>query len=266
MIATGISEFTFGFAFLFEQAQRDWDNLASAPVLPNLYQEAALGWDAHLPASGTDFYYQFKLSDLLRNWNAKYILDNTYQGPYYRISLHRRQSNRQHVRLKSHAADHPHTYYVAPEFSGQDEFNASFLARQIMDRSRLIPLADCDPINDGKQHYITFQEGSSAFRQHSEATVHERSEIGRNIEELYRRSRSEWEAIDTKFAERLFERTTERIRGEIQEEKSEDRSALRLLESRPERHDLVSYIQRTSDILSVFYGLTLVLVGEPPGR
>lgn len=263
MIATGISEFTFGFAFLFEQARRDWDDLEAAPVLPNLYQEASLGWDAHLPVNGTDFYYQFKLSDLLQRWNAKYILDNTYQGPYFRISLHRRENNRQHVRLKNHAADHPDTYYVAPEFSGQTEFNSSFLARQILNRSRLIPLANCATINDGEQHYITFQSGNPVFRQHSETTIHEHSEIGSNIESLYRRSSRKWEAIDARFAERLFDRTAARIGGQIEGEKGEDRSALRLLESRPERRDTAGYIQRTSDLLSVFYGLTLVLVGEP---
>jgi len=266
MIATGISEFTFGFAFLFEQARRDWGSLTAAPILPNLYQEGELGWDAHLPANGTDFYYQFKLSDLLRQWNAKYILDNTYQGPYFRFSLHRREDNRQHVRLKNHAADHPNTYYVAPEFSGQTEFNSSFLARQILSRSRLIPLVDCDPINDGEQHYITFQSGSPVFRQHSETTIHERSELGSNIENLYRRSSKEWEVIDTRFAERLFERTAAIIGGQIEGEKSEDRSALHLLEARPERRDTAGYIQRASDLLSVFYGLTLVLVGEPRGR
>src|SRR5262249_57938047 len=65
MGATGISEFTFGYAFLYEQTQRNWTNLKAVPILPSLQQEANLGWDAHLPTQAADFYYQFKLSDYL---------------------------------------------------------------------------------------------------------------------------------------------------------------------------------------------------------
>jgi hypothetical protein len=86
----GISEFTFGFAFLFEQTQRNWPDIKAAPILPNLQQEAGLGYDANLPINGIDYYYQFKLSDYLSRGNATYIKDNTYAGPYYRIALHRR--------------------------------------------------------------------------------------------------------------------------------------------------------------------------------
>lgn len=78
---TGISEFSFGFAFLFEQTNRNWANLTAAPILPSLQQEADTGWDARLPLNATDFYYQFKLSDYLWNGNAKYIQDGTYNSP-----------------------------------------------------------------------------------------------------------------------------------------------------------------------------------------
>ena len=49
--------------FLFEQTRRNWANLRVAPILPSLAQEAEDAWDARLPLTGTDFYYQFKLSD-----------------------------------------------------------------------------------------------------------------------------------------------------------------------------------------------------------
>jgi hypothetical protein len=41
--------------------------------------------------------------------------------------------------------------YVVPEFNTVDDFNAAFLARQITARSRLIPVLDCDDIDDGDQ-------------------------------------------------------------------------------------------------------------------
>jgi hypothetical protein len=37
MAVTGVSEFTFGFAFLFEQTTQNWANLRAAPILPSLY-------------------------------------------------------------------------------------------------------------------------------------------------------------------------------------------------------------------------------------
>jgi hypothetical protein len=269
MVATGISEFTFGFAFLFEQASHYWGDLRAAPILPNLYQEGNLGWDAHLPRNGTDFYYQFKLTDLLQRHNAKLIRNGTYRGPYFRLPLHRFENNRQHARLKSHADAHPHTYYVAPEFSGKSEFNAFFLERQIVSRSRLIPLEQCDEIDDGNQHYITFQYGIPGFHQCSEPTSHGPSEFGRNLERLYRGSAGDWMPIDISFAERLFETTVKSIKSigrQVEGEKGDDRSVSRLLDYRPERSGMVDYLKRTSDLLAIYLGLTLVLVGESSGK
>jgi hypothetical protein len=93
MAPLGISEFTFGYAFLYEQTHANWGKLKAVPVLPSLQQEKAAGWDAHLPLVGTDYYYQFKLSEYPRRSNAKYISDKTYSGPYYRLSLHRKDGN-----------------------------------------------------------------------------------------------------------------------------------------------------------------------------
>jgi hypothetical protein len=84
MVSLGISEFTFGYAFLYEQAQRHWAGLTAAPVLPSLQQEKNQGWDAHLPLVGTDFYYQFKLSERMVRSSAAQRKDGTYNGPYYR--------------------------------------------------------------------------------------------------------------------------------------------------------------------------------------
>ena len=126
MVAIGISEFTFGYAFLFEQTQRNWANLKAAPILPSLYQDANLGWDAHLPLRGTDFYYQFKMSEYLFRGNASYLRDGTFNKPYYRFTFHSRDNYRQHRRLRELAASNANTYYVAPEFNDLPTFNAIF--------------------------------------------------------------------------------------------------------------------------------------------
>jgi len=157
MALLGISEFTFGYAFLYEQTHANWGKLKAAPILPSLKQEKAVGWDAHLPLVGTDYYYQFKLSEYLSRSNAKYIADKTYGGPYYRLSLHRKDRSHQHRALKRHSLTNPGTYYVAPEVHSLDDFNVAFMAHQIASKSRLIPVEDCDDINDGDPalHYVS---------------------------------------------------------------------------------------------------------------
>jgi hypothetical protein len=263
MAATGVSEFTFAFAFLFEQTRSEWGNLSVAPILPSLNREAELGWDARLPVMGQDYYYQFKLSERLSRWNAKYLNDGTYQAPYFRISLHRRHGNRQHRQLMDHAATHPETYYVAPEFSGLDQFNAAFLDRQIVAQSRLIPLRDCEPIYDGDQHHITFQSDKRGWKQHSQAAHHEYSVFGRELGVMYEKARSHWEAIDTGYAKHLFDSTVARIQRQYGGEASGDRSVLRLLDLGPTETNRIGYLLKASEILWAFYGLTLVLAGDP---
>ena len=113
MADLGISEFSFGYAFLFEQTQRNWANLTAAPVLPSLQQEADLGWDARLPLTGTDFYYQFKVAKRMVSRRARFRKDGTYETQYYQIDLHRRDFSRQHRTLWAHAQRHPNTFYVA---------------------------------------------------------------------------------------------------------------------------------------------------------
>jgi len=177
----GLSEFTFGFGFLYEQTVANWGGLKAAPVLPSLQQEQDEGWDARLPLQGTDYYYQFKLSDYLSRSNAKHIKDGTYDGPYYRFYFHKKNNNRQHQRLREHCVDSPLTYYVAPEFNALDDFNSAFLAKGLRERSRLIALTDCDHIADAEQHYITFAEGQQGFTQHSTQKRNEHSSFGREL-------------------------------------------------------------------------------------
>jgi hypothetical protein len=262
MASIGISEFTFGYAFLYEQTHANWDNLQASPVLPNLQQEQHEGWDAHLPLTATDFYYQFKLSDYLSRGNAKYIADGTYPGPYYRLAFHRKDNNRQHQRLRHHSIANPNTYYVAPEFNDAEDFNSAFLARQLTEQSRMIPITDCDDVDDGKQHYITFQEHQSGWVQHSERKYHERSLFGRDLEELYRGSERQWKSVNEAYATDLFEKSAQVVRAVLEKE---DRrafdAALPLLDFNPGQADRGDILIRTSQILSVFLGVTMVLVG-----
>jgi len=262
MASIGISEFTYGYAFLYEQTQTNWGNLQAAPILPSLQQEQNEGWDAHMPLNGIDFYYQFKLSDHLSRRNAAFIVDGTYAGPYYRLAFHRKNNNQQHQRLRDHAQTNPNTFYVAPEFNTIDEFNAAFLDQQITARSRIIPVSDCDDILDGDQHYITFQTGEPGWTQHSEKKHHDRSFFGKELEKVYRGSASQWKRTDKPFADALFEKTAAVVRRVLEREDLYARqAALPLMDFNPHQEDRHGVLLRTSQILSVVLGLTLVVVG-----
>jgi hypothetical protein len=259
----GISEFTFGYAFLYEQTQANWGNLRAAPVLPSLQQEEQQGWDARLPLMGTDFYYQFKLSDYLSRGNATYLRDGTYNGPYYRIWLHRRNNNQQHRRLRQHCVTNPNTFYTAPEFNSIDEFNTRFMARQITTNSRIIPLAMCEDVDDNDYHCITFRRGDPAWIFHSEPRRRERSYTGEDLGNLYRQSANQWQRIDLGFTQRLLEKTRETARRVIAEEEPESVDLVRpLLDEGQIGHEPRDLLLRTADILSATLGVTLVLVGE----
>jgi len=262
MAIVGISEFTFGFAFLYEQTHAHWGNMKAAPVLPSLIQEQQQGWDANLPLNGTDFYYQFKLSDHLSRSNAKFIADGTYNGPYYRIALHRKNNNQQHQRLRDHVVENPQTYYVAPEFNALEHFNSSFLAHDITARSRLIALSDCEDVADESQHFITYQEGVLGHHFHSDAKRREKSYFGRDMEKLYDESRPDWKTVDRNFAENMFEKARASVlRSREREEPQMTRPVLPIMDVLPERLNRNELLSRTSDVLSAFLGVTLVIVG-----
>lgn len=282
MAKIGISEFTFGFAFLYEQTQANWTGLQAAPVLPSLHSEKDLGWDAKLPVRGVDFYYQFKLSDRLSRGNSLHIRDGTYSAPYLRFALHPKDQNNQHQRLRGLALANPHTYYVAPEFDSVEGFNTAFLAGAVKDGSRMINLGDCDDIYDGGQHYITFQEGVGGFHQHSEAVWHERSFVGRDLEGIYRATEDDWRLLDKSYAEELFDRTVTTVRQALEIERRSFSPGSRNLEfhtvdrpsaPRADSLSLLNYdarqasrndlLMRVSQIASMTMGVTLVLVGAP---
>ena len=261
MVSTGISEFTFGYGFLYEQTQANWASLTAAPILPSLQKEKDEGWDAHLPLKGMDFYYQFKLSDYLSNGNAKYIKDGTYSSPYYRFSLHKRDNNKQHNILVRHAKKHPNTFYVTPEFSGIERFNQAFLSRQLLVNSRLIPLDKCKEENNSDQHYITFQTGNREWKVHSKVSSFNTSRKGGELEALYRESSHLWRDVDEIFAREVFNDVSNRV-TDIDMDPAIKFANEELLDIEQKNKNRNGYLRRAADLLSINFGVALVIVGE----
>lgn len=195
--------------------------------------------------------------------NATYLRDGTYNSPYYRIWLHCRNNNQQHRRLRQHCISKPNTYYVAPQFNSIEEFNARFLARQIVANCRIIPLTLCDDIADNGQHCITFQSGNPAWDFHSEPRRHEKSFTGEDLPVLYRGSFHQWQPINANFAAQLLDESREIAKQIIAQEESKEAERVRpLLDEAQVGREPRDLLLRTADILSATLGVTLVLVGS----
>jgi hypothetical protein len=130
MASIGISESTFAIALLAEQQSRQWGNMASYPVLPSLFDEAGVGWDAYLPIVGAPMFLQFKISDYMAHWRSAHhaYLQNT---PYYRFHLHPSNNFQQHARLRALSQVYPDTYYVAPEINTGVAFQNAYLSQTV---------------------------------------------------------------------------------------------------------------------------------------
>ncbi|GIK39129.1 MAG: hypothetical protein BroJett011_29620 [Chloroflexota bacterium] len=64
------------------------------------------------------------------------------------------------------------------------------------------------------------------------------------------------------FAQNLFDSTAQAVRRRLAEEGEFDFSVLNLLNPPLDLGNRTRYLQRTAELLSVFYGLTLVIVGR----
>ena len=205
MASIGISESTFAIALLAEQQSRQWGNLASYPVLPSLFDEAGVGWDAYLPIVGAPMFLQFKVSDYMTHWRSAHhaFLQNT---PYYRFHLHPSNNFQQHNRLRVLSQNYPDTYYVAPEVNTGVAFQNAYLAQMVTEDSRFIPVNLCYDIAEGDSHEIFYSQ-SHGIWQASEPqqieTAHDR-----DFATLLKRSTERSRPINRDFASELIRNLT----------------------------------------------------------
>jgi hypothetical protein len=263
MADLGISEFTFEFSFLYEQTFRNWGNLVTYPLLPNLIDEKNVGWDAMLHTKGAKYYYQFKRSELLSRSNAKHISNGPYGSSYFRINLHKGDCNMQHRLLWEWAqkSGNSKTYYVAPEITSQSEFKASFLNHTVVDHSRLIPLINCrnyDP-DDRRQHYITYQHNVAGFLQFSESYKGKGDFFGKDIGNSYEKGRNEFVKIDEEYANNSLEEAINFTR-KLPNKYSISEYPRPLRETKPDT--IISKLLQSANILWIALGIVTILVLE----
>jgi hypothetical protein len=280
----GISEFTYGFAFLYEQTQANWDNLKAIPITPSLAKEGgrggveSQGWDACLQLKkGSDFYYQFKMSDYLMDSRAKYLNKGPGTGPYYRFALHRKNNYLQHKSLRVLSKKEKKVFYVAPEFSPaiyrasniqlMESLNRIFLNGEVTENSRLIPVSECKDcdVDDPIQHHMIYRTGYRAKIYSDDPFQIRKSFHGGKIEKLYRSSK--FLDINDDFILGLFKVYTDvisEIYGDNQTNIRElKKSPFDLLNFDPKSARKEETLLRLSQICMVFFNSVLVLVGEP---
>ena len=89
-----------------------------------------------------------------------------------------------------------------------------------------------------------------------------RSYSGREIQKVYRESHDQWRPVTKAYATELFDKTSAVVRKVLsREEPKAMAAALPLLDFNPNQVERQEVLIRTSQILSVVLGVTLVLVG-----
>ncbi len=258
----GLSEFTFGFAFLSEQTRRAWGEVRFAPILPSLQREEVVGYDAWLPTHAIDFYFQFKMAEQLIRSSARFA---GYGMPHFRFSLYRRENNRQHRVLYAHANNNPNTYYVAPEFNDVGDLNAAFLNDRITEASRLVAVSAIGKVEDADQHFVIYAPGRE-MEFHSKEGRTVRSEPGRELEKMFSDTRPTWKRVDQDFASRVLHSAEQSIERLIDETVSSgERNFVREVREatrRAERTSARATLAVAAKALTVVLGVTLVLVGS----
>lgn len=261
MADLGISEFTFGYAFIHEQINILWKDISSIPIFPSLIEEKKVGWDVKLPLKGKALYYQIKTSELLKNANSKYIKDGTYSGPYYRIKLHKMFNNKQHRMLWKLSQTEKDTYYVAPECANIHTFNKAFLDGKVTDYSRLIPLTKCHNYdsNDSNQHFITYEGGNKTFHQHSKKSESRESILGKNLRDLYRDRQQDFKPINSEFSDKIISNVLELSEYYEESRFFNNESFNKLLGKADTTYQKLSL---SASILWAFYGIFMVIIGD----
>jgi hypothetical protein len=254
MAYIGLSEFQYGFAFLYEQVSANWKDLDACPILPSLQKEANEGWDARLPIKGSPYFYQFKMTDYLTRRYARERIENSksknrvHSNPYFRFDLHPNNDYQQHKLLREKSKSERHVYYVVPAIIDKRGFDNIFLQKKIHLNSRLVPLSSCHKIKDfNAYHCITFEEHADFGYQHSDPQKINKIINTNTLEEFYKSSAKEWRLIDMDYLYQILKDLSPEISSKIYYRYEN-------------KFQILSQIY---NILSTNFSATLVFVGEP---
>lgn len=160
----GYSEFSFGYAFTENLIRSSSASPSSAPVFPNLVQEALLGYDVRIDLPASPLFFQYKLPESMTRNSAAEISTHQLAGlvvPFFRMPLMRRDLSRQHRRLIDLEQKFPGAvFYASPGMHNLGEFNLAYKDGRVHERSAFFSPADIGPLPDDKNHTIAYQTNS----------------------------------------------------------------------------------------------------------
>lgn len=178
MAKSEFSETQFVMGFLgeyFNEYRSRYPERKPPFTLPTTSLEPLFGSDFMIKGLSNIEFYQFKRSEFMRlrrgNKEIESGLPNSFR-PYYRFKVYNSGEIPQFDRLRFIASLHPRfkTYYCAPKFSTNQEFHNFFWNQEIIINSAIINCNQFNQngffppkfdINDGKEHYIVFNNAGS---------------------------------------------------------------------------------------------------------
>jgi hypothetical protein len=264
----GFTEFSYGYAFTENLIRSLAAGPSSAPVFPNLIQEASLGYDVELQLPASPIFFQYKLPEWMIRRNTKVPKlkgSPLLKLPFFRMPLMRRDISDQHKLLVNLEAKHPgRVFYASPELSCNDDFNAAYLKAEVHLKSALFSPAAIGLLPDDKGHNVSYEAGKNLgwFCSEPQEIPLRRIDavIDRVGEDLATsRDRNLFEALIgivetiTDIAGDRFADTEQVIRARL------DRTMTDLPDMLPERKEAVIRILVLRDISRIRLGLDLMI-------
>ena len=184
------SEFSYGYAFTENLIRWSAAGPSTAPVFPNLVQEAQLGYDVKIDMPGLPLFFQFKLPELMVRETAREISVLGLPGltvPFFRMPLMRRNLSDQHIHLIRLEARFPNSVlYASPMIEDCANFNAAYGRAEVHLHSALFSPLDIGPLPDDDNHAVAYSAAArSAWRcsEPREVKVRKFDDLVRGIDE-----------------------------------------------------------------------------------
>jgi hypothetical protein len=162
----GYTEFSFGYAFTENLVRSSAVGPKTAPVFPNLSQEANLGYDVKIDLPGRPLFFQYKLPELMTRDTAREIATYKLSGlttPFFRMPLMPSGLSRQHELLMKLEKKYPNAvFYASPKMRDGRAFNIAYAKAEVHRKSLFFSPNDIGPLPDPKAHSIAYRDGLAA--------------------------------------------------------------------------------------------------------
>jgi hypothetical protein len=159
----GYTEFSFGYAFTENLIRSSAAGPKSAPVFPNLVQEANKGYDVHIDLPGLPLFFQYKLPELMKRSTAFEIATHNLAGltvPFFRMPLMPSGLSKQHELLIELEKKYPQTVlYASPGLCDRRAFNRAYTKGEVHRRSIFFSPREIGPLPDDKSHSVAYRDG-----------------------------------------------------------------------------------------------------------